>query len=76
MAQVKFTQENNQTVFTAKIGFQEVIKVIEKTLADAQRVALYEANRLVMLYGYEMETAQDVWFYNQAIGIRDQLETA
>lgn len=76
MAQVKFTQENNQTVFTAKIGFQEVIKVIEKTLADAQRVALYEANRLVMFYGYEMETKQDVWFYNQAIGIRDQLETA
>lgn len=76
MAQVKFTQENNQTVFTAKIGFQEVIKVIEKTLADAQRVALYEANRLVMLYGYEMETEQDVRLYNQAIGIRDQLETA
>jgi hypothetical protein len=75
VTQVKFTQENSQTVFTAKIGFQEVIKVIEKTLADAQRVALYEANRLVMLYGYEMETEQDVWFYNQAIGIRDQLET-
>lgn len=74
MAQVKFIQENNRTVFTAKIGFQEVIKVVEKTLADAQRVSLYEANRLVMLYGYGMETEQDVWLYNQAIGIRDQLE--
>lgn len=76
MTQIKFTQENNQTVFTAKIGYQEVIKVVESTLADAQRVALYEANRLVMLYGYEMENEQDIRLYNQAIDIRNQLETA